>query len=69
MAHKSGMWYGATRRDSFQYQAFRVHYKIFKADYEPPEAFALAIAATRDDVMDRILKKNPDIVDNWKCSL
>jgi hypothetical protein len=60
--------YNATKlEDKFQIEAFQTHFKIFMLDPKTPtfEALALAIACTSDDAVIKILKKNPNAIQQW----
>ncbi len=53
-------------RDQFQVAAFHLNFKIrIKSEAAIFEAFALAIASTSDDVVEDILKKNPNAIIEW----
>ena len=56
-----------TDRDRFQLAAFHTHYKInMRAGRERTESFVLAIAATSDQATDKVIRENPDIIEQWK---
>ena len=54
-------------RDRFQYLGFRAELKV-NLSYGDNLliAFAKAIVTTRDDIVDKMLEENPNLIKEWK---